>query len=686
MSKTLSLGDSLNYINGIGPKKARALNNLGLFNIIDLLNYFPYKYQDRRKVTKIANLSLDNIYLIECTVLNLKFDSKGYKKKSGRLRLICEDKTGKISIVFFNGGYLINTFHKGEKFLFYGKSMKAYSKNAAFKYQFTNPEYIKSGSENDIRCIMPLYRTPKGISQKDFQKWVNKALEINEELVEWIPKDIQVENNMCDIKYAISNIHYPKDKKSINIAKYRLLYGDFLSYKISQKLSNTDVIKCPKLNNVNFKKFEDKVSFKLTKGQRDAVNDLKADLISDKPMNRLLQGDVGSGKTVVSQYAIYMVMENDYQVAYMAPTELLAKQVYESMKSIFVDMGYDICLLTSSVSNKNKKLIKEDIKANRFRLIVGTHSLLQEDIAFNNLSLTIIDEQHRFGVNQRKILKEKSICPNVLVMSATPIPRTLAATVYGDMDFSVINTLPIGRKPIITNVYNESSREKAYTALKKELLLGHQGYVVAPLIEESIELELISVNEIFDELKERYKGFKLGLLHGRLNSEEKDGLMIEFSKGNIDLLVSTIVIEVGIDVKNTTVILIENAERFGLAQLHQLRGRVGRSNMQSYCYLISHGESEISKTRMNAMLKYSSGFQISEEDFKLRGPGDINGTIQHGNNLDIDNFIKYIEILEKAGEDATDILKKDPNLENKNNKLLKEKSLNREVISYKEII
>ena len=686
MSNTLSLSDSLHRMKGIGPKKARALNDLGLFNILDLLNYYPYKYQDRRRVTKIAGLKTDETYLIECKIVNIKFDSKGYKKKSGRLRLICEDDTGKISIVFFNGGYLANNFHKGDKFLFYGKVYWAYGKNTAFKHQLTNPEYIKSGSDNDIRGIIPIYRTPKGVGQKDLQKWISIALDLKEDLKEWIPRDIINKGNMCDINYAIKNIHYPKDEKAVNISKFRLVYGDFLTYKLAQRINQSEDIKYDKLKEVNYELLKEKIPFELTLGQLDSIDDIKGDLLGEKPMNRLLQGDVGSGKTVVAQYAIYTILKNDMQAAYMAPTEILAKQAYESMKLLFEDLGYNISLITSSVTKKNKQEIKENIINNSIDLIVGTHSLLQSDIIFNSLGLVVIDEQHRFGVNQRKILKEKAKIPNVLVMSATPIPRTLAATVYGNMDFSVIKTMPLGRKKIITNVYDNKFREKAYVALKKELEMGRQGYVVAPLIEESLELELISVNEIFDELKERYKEYNLGLLHGRLNSEEKDRLMQEFSEGSIDLLVSTIVIEVGIDVKNATVILIENAERFGLAQLHQLRGRVGRNDFQAYCYLISYSESDIAKSRMDAMLKYSNGFDISEEDFKLRGPGDINSTVQHGNNLDMDNFIKYIEILEKAGEAAMDILNADPLLELKENIILKEKTMERNMDSYKEII
>ena len=688
MSSSLSLRDNLNRLKGIGPQKAKALNDLGLFNVSDLLSYYPYKYQDRRKITKIKDLKMDETFQIEGKVLSLKLDSKGYSKKSGRLRLLCEDDTGKISIVFFNGGYLINTFKKNEHYIFYGKANKYFGKNTAYKHQFTNPDYVKKGSDNDIRGIIPIYKTTKGIGQRDMHKWIVQALELVGMIKEWVPEDILNRNNMCDIKYALNNIHYPKDEKAINISKYRIIYGDFLIYKLSQKYNSgiNNNYKYKKIEKKEFDKLNRIIPFELTKGQLKAIEDINSDLIDDKPMNRLLQGDVGSGKTIVAQYSIFTVLENGYQGAYMAPTEILANQVYAKMLELFKSFGYNIAIMTGSTKAKDKALIKERLKSGDINLIIGTHSLIQEDVDFKNLMLTVIDEQHRFGVDQRRLLTQKGSCPNILVMSATPIPRTLAATVYGDMDFSVIDTIPMGRKQIITKVYNGATREKAYVELKNELLKGHQGYVVAPLIEDSEELELISINEIFDELKKRYKGFRLGLLHGRLKTEEKNRLMAEFSKGDIDLLVSTIVIEVGIDVNNATVILIENAERFGLAQLHQLRGRVGRNSLQSYCHLISYSDSKISKTRMKAMKEYACGFDISEEDFKLRGPGDIYGTTQHGNNLDMDNFVRYIEILEKAGKDADELLTNDKMLSKTENKLLKDIVERNEVFSYKDII
>jgi ATP-dependent DNA helicase RecG len=688
MSSSLSLGDNLNRLKGIGPKKTKALNDLGLFNVSDLLSYYPYKYQDRRKITKIKDLKMDETFQIEGKVLSLKLDSKGYSKKSGRLRLLCEDDTGKISIVFFNGGYLINTFKKNEHYIFYGKANKYFGKNTAYKYQLTNPDYVKKGSDNDIRGIIPIYKTTKGIGQRDMHKWIVQALELVGRIKEWVPEDILNRNNMCDIKYALSNIHYPKDEKAINISKYRIIYGDFLIYKLSQKYNSgiNNNYKYNKIEKKEFDKLNRIIPFELTKGQLKAIEDINSDLIDDKPMNRLLQGDVGSGKTIVAQYSIFTVLENGYQGAYMAPTEILANQVYAKMLELFKSFDYNIAIMTGSTKAKDKALIKERLKSGDINLIIGTHSLIQEDVDFKNLMLTVIDEQHRFGVDQRRLLTQKGNCPNILVMSATPIPRTLAATVYGDMDFSVIDTIPMGRKQIITKVYNSATREKAYVELKNELLKGHQGYVVAPLIEDSEELELISINEIFDELKKRYKGFRLGLLHGRLKTDEKNRLMAEFSKGDIDLLVSTIVIEVGIDVNNATAILIENAERFGLAQLHQLRGRVGRNSLQSYCHLISYSDSKISKTRMKAMKEYSCGFDISEEDFKLRGPGDIYGTTQHGNNLDMDNFVRYIEILEKAGKDADELLTNDKMLSKTENKLLKDIVERNEVFSYKDII
>ncbi|NLY81587.1 MAG: ATP-dependent DNA helicase RecG [Clostridiales bacterium] len=674
MNNNLNINDNVYKIKGIGPKKSKSLNDLDIYTVLDLLNYYPKKYSDRRYLKKINSLVNGEVSLIECKILNVKLDSKSYNKKSGRVKIVAEDITGKISIVFFNGGYLYNSFKKGNLFTFYGEVSKAYGKTLAFKHQMINPSYALSGSEGDVRSIMPVYQTGKHLHQGDIKKWIKAGLNLDEQLTEWIPGSLIEKNNMCDIKYALNNIHYPKDETSIKAAKYRLIYGQFLKYKLSNIYKEMENKQCTnsKIEDILIDEFVSSLEFTLTKGQVDAISELETDLISEEPMNRLLQGDVGCGKTVVAEALLYKVVKSGHQAAYMAPTEILATQLYNNISKDFESFDINIELLTSSIKGKQKAEILDNIKDGKVDLLIGTHSLIQNNVVFNDLMLVITDEQHRFGVNQRKTLKEKGYCPNVLVMTATPIPRTLAATVYGNLDFTVIKTMPKGRKNIITTVTDELSKEKAYISLEKELKLGHQGYVVAPLIDESENLDLNSASEIYDELKIKFSEFKLGLLHGKLSREEKDMLMSEFLEKRIDLLVATVVIEVGIDVPNATVMLIENAERFGLAQLHQLRGRVGRSDIQSYCHLVSYGKSEISKRRMDAMKMHASGFDISEEDFRLRGPGDLNSTIQHGNDFNLDNFIRYIDILEKAGRDANDIFAKDENLTSEENRYIKD--------------
>ncbi|MBK5253544.1 MAG: ATP-dependent DNA helicase RecG [Peptostreptococcaceae bacterium] len=674
MTNELTINDKVYKIKGVGPKKSKSLNELDIFTVLDLLNYYPKKYSDKRYIKKINSLETGDVSLIECKILNVKLDSKGYNKKSGRVKIMAEDSTGKISIVFFNGGYLYNNFKKGNLFTFYGEVSKAYGKTLAFKHQLINPSYTISGSEDDIRSIVPIYQTGKHLFQNDLKKWIRYGLTLEDQLIEWIPSNLIKQNNMCDIKYALNNIHYPKDETSMKAAKYRLIYGEFLKYKLAaiyKELENKQS-SSSKIEDIDTSLFIKSLEFDLTIGQVKAINELEADLISEKPMNRLLQGDVGCGKTVVAETLIYKVVKSGYQVAYMAPTEILATQLYNNLTKAFKEFDINIKLLTSSVKGKQKTEILDNIEEGKIQLLIGTHSLIQDNVNFNNLMLVITDEQHRFGVNQRKTLKEKGSSPNVLVMTATPIPRTLAATVYGNLDFTVIKTMPKGRKSIITTVSDELSKEKAYISLKKELELGHQGYVVAPLIEESEDSDLNSVSELYNDLKIKLKDFKLGLLHGKLSKEDKDMLMNEFLEKRIDLLVATVVIEVGIDVPNATIMLIENAERFGLAQLHQLRGRVGRSDLQSFCHLVSYSNSDIATRRMNAMKMHASGFDISEEDFKLRGPGDLNSTIQHGSNFNLDNFIRYIDILEKAGRDAENIFIKDAKLANIENKFIKD--------------
>lgn len=653
MYKPLLLTDKVINIKGIGQKKQEKLNNIGIETVKDIINHFPVKYRDRRIIQHASSVSTDRDVLVSGRLVRSNIRSLSQKKSI--LECLFRDESINFSAVFFNMPYLKQSLSIGDDYVIFGK-MKI--RNGLRIW--TNPEITKLDGPNDIRGLIPVYRCTAGITSKDFIKWINIVLDETDIEYEWIDSEIVEKNRLCSREYSYRNIHFPKNEQSYKTAKYRIIYEQLILYQLAIRLNRrvlNDDTKNSSINKISIKPFVDSLPFLLTKDQRKCIQDIEEDLSKSKPMNRLVQGDVGCGKTVVAEAAIYRCVKTGNQAALMAPTAILAKQHFERLNRDFKNLGIRTALLMSGMKISERREILEGLESGEIDLVIGTHAILTEDVEFKNLALAITDEQHRFGVNQRKKLTEKGRGINILVMSATPIPRTLAVTVFGDMDFSIIKSKPEGRLETITRAVTEESRERAYNAIKKELEKGCRAYVIAPSIEEDSD-DLSSVEKLYKELKHKFSNFNVDYLHGKMSKEDKEHIMSEFIKGKTDILVATVVVEVGIDVSDATIIVIENSERFGLAQLHQLRGRVGRSKKQSYCYLVNYSKSETAKKRTEVIVNISDGFEISEEDYRLRGPGELAGTMQSGNyQSNILSLCRYTDILELAVKDAEYIMK-----------------------------
>lgn len=661
----MELNDSISILKGMGKKRAELMQKLNINTLGDLLYFFPRRYEDRRRVERVMTAPFDKEVLLELTVTGSKLAGNPRAKKSPLL-VLCEDNTGTVELVFFNGKYLQRTFTPGKRITVYGKITLNYARR-----QMVHPEFHEVGDKSDFRGLLPVYPLTEGISQYLMREWQQaiRDAHLAEEITEWIPEKIVTQNKLCSAAYALENIHFPVDEHKVRQARFRLIFEELLVlqtglFYIKRGQSNAGSgVQASSSPEADVTPFIESLPFKLTDGQAKVYREIEADMLSDKPMNRLVQGDVGSGKTIVAEMAMYKAVKSGFQAVMMAPTELLAKQHLASLRRDFEPFGLRVELLASSVKPKERAAILEDLADGKIDMLVGTHAVIQPDVIFNNLGLVITDEQHRFGVNQRMLLSEKGTNPDILVMTATPIPRTLAVILYGDLDISVIDTLPKGRKPIRTFSRNRDARDKIYDFVRTQVLEGRQAYVVCPLIEESEKIDCKSAEEIYEELSNRFRDLRVGLVHGAMKQDEKDAVMQEFLAGNIDILVSTVVIEVGIDVPNATVMVIENSERFGLAQLHQLRGRVGRGEHQSYCILISHGESKVAKQRSEIMCQTTDGFVIAEEDLKLRGPGELFGTKQHGlPELNIADLVRNTEILMRVKDVAKDVIEQDPSL------------------------
>ena len=656
----LNLQESIGSIKGIGPKKEKIFRDNGIYTLEDFIYFFPRSYEDRREIKLIKDLKPGEDALIVAKVLTKKTPNF-YRKKNSPLSLIVSDESGAIEVVFFNGRFLSKLFEQNIDYTFYGRV----SQNFA-RLQIIHPEFAKTGSKDDIRGIIPLYPKIQGISQKEIRRLQQELRPLYAEVEDWIPESISSENRLADITYALENLHFPSDGRRVLAAKFRMVFGELLIMETGLQYirrGEQNISEYISFSGTPGDEFAKDLGFELTIDQAKAWESIKSDLESPKRMNRLLQGDVGSGKTVIAEMAMYSAAVSGYQSVIMAPTEILAKQHLESYKRDFEKYGISPKLLISSMASSEKRNVLSELENGSIQMLIATHAVLQENVKFHNLGLVITDEQHRFGVNQRRKLSEKGDGVNVLVMTATPIPRTLAVILYGDLDSSQIRTMPKGRKPIKTTHINKMERDKVYEFAKARIMEGRQVYVVAPLIEDSENIDAVSASNLFDELKNKFTDQRVELVHGSMKQEEKDRIMEAFGLGNVDILVSTVVVEVGINVPNATVMIIENAERFGLAQLHQLRGRVGRGTEESYCFLVSDSESEVAVKRHEIMCKTNDGFEIAEKDMELRGPGEIFGTRQHGvPELVLADMVKHIDVLEKAQATAKKLLEEDPNL------------------------
>lgn len=660
----------IKFLKGVGPKIAYYYYKLGINTINDLITFYPKKYIDYTLFKTISELVEGEFCTIKATVLSFSMFTS--KKNLTIVKVTLKDVTGTIVLNYFfrqNNKYLTNKyrdeFKKGLTFIISGK-VKFDRYNG--KYTFENPKtepYIVSYDNETKGRISPVYPLCENFSETTLKRGIETALDIYQnQIQDIVPEYLQKKYNFLSRYEAIKEIHNPTNSYTLEAARNTLVYEELFLFelKIAQyrnDIKNNYTLKFDIKENSLVNKFIKSLPFELTNAQKNAVNEILNDLNSQKPMRRMLEGDVGSGKTVVACIMLLAAIENGYQTAIMAPTEILARQHYNNFIKWLLPMGISVSLLLGSTSQKMKKEIKQGLLNGQIQVAVGTHALIQNDVEFYNLGACVIDEQHRFGVNQRSKLSNKGNTPHLLSMTATPIPRSLALTLNGDLDITIIDERPKGRKPIITNLLSQNNRKKGYKLIKDELKKKHQAYIVYPLIDESETISAQAAQTAAIELQAgEFKDYKVGLLHGKLNNDEKEKVMKDFKDGLYDVLVSTTVVEVGVDVANATVIMIENAERFGLAQLHQLRGRVGRNDKQSYCLLVSNSNNEDTVERLNILTQTNDGFIVAQKDLELRGPGEYIGTKQSGiQNFKIANIVNDIKTLENAKNDAFDFIK-----------------------------
>lgn len=665
----MNIDDNIKNLKSVGPKRLKLLNNIGIFSIKDLLYFYPRRYEDSSKILKLSEGIIGEKSTFRCRILSL-LDNRNIRRGLSITSFLIEDDSAEAKLIFFNNRFVKNTIDFGETYLIYGKYERFRG-----RIQLTSPEIEKVDNIRNLGRIRGIYNQTKGLTNNNIDYLIDQVIDKNL-FEECIPNDLIKKYSLIDKNKAIKNIHRPENRKSYALSKQRLVYEELLFFELSilsmqNKNNSSHGIKFNIPNKIY--EFINNLPYKLTSGQEKVLKDITGDMQNGKSVNRLIQGDVGSGKTIVSIILSLVAVLNGYQCAIMAPTEILAKQHFENFNSLLEAYGVRIKLLVGSTSSKVKKEILTNTANGMIDILIGTHSLIEDDVKFFNLGLNVIDEQHRFGVIQRSKLRYKNDKACNIIMSATPIPRTLSLILYADLDISIIDTMPGGRKNIKTLAINSSQVNEALIFIEKELNAGHQAYVICSLIEDNEDFEnLESVEKVFKDLKKFFKNYKLALLHGRLSTDEKNKVMEDFKNRKIDLIVSTTVIEVGINVANATVMMIYNAERFGLSTLHQLRGRVGRGDAQSYCILFNNSKSEISWRRMKIMTDSTDGFYIANKDLELRGFGDILGVRQSGiPNLRLANPLKDQKILSYASTDAKNILKEDIDLTGKYKNLKK---------------
>ncbi len=626
----VDLKKQVQYVKNVGPNRVKLLNKLNINTLQDLISYFPRSYENRGILKKLINCVEGEEVLI--TGVAITKVSETFAGKLKIYKLMVRDGNEICTIIWYNQSYVKNLFKIGKSYNFYGKIEIKFG-----KYEMKSPIFEETGQNKNTGKIVPIYPLTYGITQNTIRKIIENGInEVYGNLEETLPSYILEEHKLMEINNAFKKIHFPENKEDFSKARYRLVFEELLTFQLALlKLKENYKKEEYGLSfnkNVNMSDVINTLPFKLTHAQLKVLEEIDNDLESKKNMNRLLQGDVGSGKTVVAEIASYKAVKSGYQVAVLAPTAILAEQHFENFSKLLNKFNIKIELLISSITKKKKQELKQRLQNGEIDILIGTHAMLEEDVAFKNLGLVVTDEQHRFGVKQRAKIASKGNNPNVLVMSATPIPRTLALILYGDLDISIIDELPPNRKKIDTFAVGKQMEERLNSFIAKQIDEGRQCYIVCPLVEENEEMDLQSVVELAEKLKnETFSKYRVEYLHGKMKQKEKDEIMLKFKTGKIDILISTTVIEVGVDVPNSNIMVIENAERFGLAQLHQLRGRVGRGEYKSYCILKFNSRSKVVQERMKIMCKTNDGFVIAEKDLELRGSGDFFGTAQHRN-------------------------------------------------------
>ena len=671
----ITLNTPLTEFPGVGEVRAKKLEKLGLVRCADLISYFPRDYEDRRQVYSIRSAPLGQKVCISAMAAEHPRLSR-IRKGLELVKLKVVDQAGALHITFFNQSYVERALRAGEEYIFYGVVEEQGSRRT-----MVNPIFERVGKQNFTGCIVPVYPLTAGITNHLLCTLTQQAVgACAQDMPETLPRGVRLDHELAQAEFSYRNIHFPESFQALELARRRLTFEElfYLSAGLAMlKERRGDVLGCA-IPSRPMEEFLARLPFPLTGAQRRVMEEISRDMASGRPMNRLVQGDVGSGKTVVAAYAAWLAAGAGYQSALMAPTEVLAEQHFRSLSALLEPAGVRVGLLTGSLTPAGKKKVRQALAAGEIDLIIGTHALLSQGVEFARLGLMVADEQHRFGVAQRAALAAKGDSPHVLVMSATPIPRTLALIIYGDLDVSVIDQLPPGRLPVKTVLVGESKRQRMYGFVREQIRQGRQAYIVCPAIEtdpESAAADLKRVVEYAEGLqKQVFPDLRVGLVHGRMKAKDKDAAMAAFARGETHILVSTTVVEVGVDVANATLMIVENADRYGLSQLHQLRGRVGRGEHQSWCVLVSDNRSPETRARLKVLVDTADGFRIAEEDLKLRGPGDFFGRRQHGlPALRMADLNTDTRVLKEARDAAAALLSADPDLSRPEHRPLLEK-------------
>ena len=672
------LSDSVQYLKGVGPKRAQLLERLGIRTVGDALQFFPRKYVDRGNVVPIARVVAGRDQAVRARIVDMRSPRWG-----DRLEALIADDTGEMRVIWFHARFLVKALHTGEEYLFYGR-VGAYKR----RLQMQHPKFerIAEGGDGEPGGqILVEYPITEGLQQASLLRMTDEALRLGLPLArDTLPEALRRRLHLADLREALRMIHRPASMAEVTEARRRLVFGEFFLMELAVALRRRSALAAHngppiEVSETIDQRIRARFPFTFTAAQDKAIAEMRADLSRDRPMTRLLQGDVGCGKTAVALYAALAAVAAGYQAAIMAPTEILAAQHYQNVEKYLVGSRVRWALLVGGLRATERKKVLRRIRRGEADIVVGTHALIQQDVTFGRLGLVVVDEQHKFGVLQRAEAKwqtaadEPELQPHYLVMTATPIPRTLALTVFGDLDISTIDEMPPGRTPVETRAVSPRERPKAYRFVHGQLAAGRQAFVVYPLVEESARLDLAAATQEAERLaKEVFPEFTVGLLHGRMKAEEKDAVMDRFRRGEVHVLVSTLVIEVGVDVPNATVMMIEHAERFGLAQLHQLRGRIGRGAAKSTCLLLGEPQTEEARRRIACMVETTDGFRIAEEDLRLRGPGEFFGTRQHGMpELVLGNVVEDYDLLRLARNEAFAWIKEDPDLSSRESQAIR---------------